>query len=345
MAQSKPWRMTLDTNPDYCNLNCIMCEDHSVYAESRSERKAKNTLRTNMDKALLEKAIRQGAALGVTEIIPSTMGEPLLYPHFETFLELCEELNLALNLTTNGTFPGGEKGRSVEFWAEKITPLGTDVKISWNGATKKTHEMIMVKSIFEDHIDNARRFIAVRDRIAQETDHYCNVTMQLTFIETNIEEIPAMVELAIELGFDRVKGHHLWAHFNEIKKESLRKDIESIKRWNAVVDRCMTIADQHNQSSVKKVKLENFFPLDTEFRDDIAPQGICPFLGKELWVDPNGRFNVCCAPDQQRKTLGEFGNLQDSDLGDLWASNEYEFLKENYMKNSLCKGCNMRKPA
>jgi len=26
-----PWRITFDTNPDQCNLRCIMCEEHSNY--------------------------------------------------------------------------------------------------------------------------------------------------------------------------------------------------------------------------------------------------------------------------------------------------------------------------
>ena len=39
------------------------------------------------------------------EVIPSTMGEPLLYSHFDELLELCESLEISLNLTTNGTFP------------------------------------------------------------------------------------------------------------------------------------------------------------------------------------------------------------------------------------------------
>jgi hypothetical protein len=38
--QSAPWRITFDTNPDDCNLSCIMCEEHSIYSKSQEERKA-----------------------------------------------------------------------------------------------------------------------------------------------------------------------------------------------------------------------------------------------------------------------------------------------------------------
>ena len=34
-----PWRITFDTNPDDCNLHCIMCEDHSPYSTTQSDRR------------------------------------------------------------------------------------------------------------------------------------------------------------------------------------------------------------------------------------------------------------------------------------------------------------------
>lgn len=342
--KTNPWRITIDTNPDSCNLNCIMCEDHSVYAESQSERKRKGTQRSNMTKELLERAVRESAQMGVTELIPSTMGEPLLYRHFDFILDLCEELNLKMNLTTNGTFPSPDKDMNVEYWAKRITPLGSDVKISWNGATAKTQEQIMPRSSLTQHIENAKRFIIIRDQVAKETDNYCKVTMQLTFLETNVIEIPAMVDMAIELGFDRVKGHHLWDHFEEIKSLSLRKDSDSIKLWNTTVKVCHKIVNRHNATSEHKIKLENFFELDPTKINNISPEGECPFLGKEMWVDPNGRFNVCCAPDQERKLLGDFGNLNKKSVSDIWHSEEYLHLCKNYMENSLCQGCNMRRP-
>jgi hypothetical protein len=49
------------------------------------------------------------------------------------------------------------------------------------------------------------------------------VTFQLTFLESNISELADIVRLAIELGVDRVKGHHLWAHFSQIRELSMRR--------------------------------------------------------------------------------------------------------------------------
>ena len=335
------WRITLDTNPDFCNLNCTMCEDHSPYSESKASRKKRGALRPNMDKALLEKVIREAHEMGIREIIPSTMGEPLIYPDFEVFLDLCHELGLKLNLTTNGTFPSSEKHQSVEFWARRIIPIGSDVKISWNGATPETHDVIMLKASLEQHIQNAKRFIAVRDELAR--GNYCSVTMQLTFMRSNLEEIPDMVRLAIDLGFDRIKGHQLWSHFPELKQQSLRNDIVYAERWNQIVDICHAIANG-NGINPASIKLDNFNKLEVTNSKDITLEGECPFLGKEIWVDPNGRFNVCCAPDQERKNLGYFGNLRENSLKEIISSDSYIDLKNNYHTKKLCQDCNMRRP-
>lgn len=332
------WRVTLDTNPDHCNLNCIMCEDHSPYSDDKLTRKKQGRLRSPMDRSLLEKVIREAKKLGVTEIIPSTMGEPLLYEHFEDFLSLCKELGLKLNLTTNGTFPR----KSTEEWARKIVPITSDVKISWNGATEATQKKIMLKSILSEHISNAKAFIAVRDELKDL--NYCSMTMQLTFIADNLEEIIDMVNLAIELGFDRVKGHQLWAHFDELKRQNIRGNSQLANRWNEIVKEAHSIVEKHNRSAERQIRLENFNELELDNLQDIAPGGECPFLGKEIWVDPSGRLNVCCAPDQQRKTLGDFGNINERTLNDILNSLAYTELMENYQEKELCKSCNMRRP-
>jgi MoaA/NifB/PqqE/SkfB family radical SAM enzyme len=341
VSETDFWRITLDTNPDNCNLNCIMCEDHSPYSDSRKLRKQQGRLRPYMDRVMLEQVIRDAAAMGIKEVIPSTMGEPLLYPHFDVFLDLCHELDLSLNLTTNGTFPSPDKHHNVEYWANRIVPIGSDVKISWNGASEATQSKIMLGAQLSQHIENAKRFIAVRDRLAET--HYCSMTMQLTFLRSNLDEIPQMLDLAIELGFDRIKGHQLWAHFAEIADENLRNDIVFAQRWNQVVKYCRERVESHNKTALRLFKLDNFSELHIDNLDDIAPNGHCPFLGKEIWIDPSGRFNVCCAPDQERKSLGMFGSVAESSLLELAQSERYIELMETYQDHPLCKQCTMRR--
>ncbi len=107
-----------------------------------------------------------------------------------------------------------------------------------------------------------------------------------------------------------MKGHHLWAHFEEIKPLSMRRSPDSILRWNEAIQAAYKATEQHRLPNGNKVLLENIFPLEQGAGVDIAPGAVCPFLGKEAWVSALGRFDPCCAPDALRRTLGEFGNVQ-----------------------------------
>lgn len=334
-----PWRITFDTNPDDCNLHCIMCEEFSEYSDRQQIRRAQGRPPRRMDVNMIRRVVREAKPHGLREIIPSTMGEPLLYSEFEEILAICREFDVKLNLTTNGTFPR----KPVKEWARLIVPVGSDVKISWNGAQAETAEAIMKGTRFEKMLRNVREFIEVRDEVAAAGGNRCRISFQLTFLETNVDEMPGVVRLAAELGVDRVKGHHLWAHFREIEALSMRRNPEAIARWNEAVRRAQEAAERHRLPSGRKVLLENIFPLDST-SDEIAPNAVCPFLGQEAWVAADGRFNPCCAPDVLRRSLGNFGYLTERSLRGIWIGPEYRRLKATYLQHSLCRGCNMRRP-
>jgi glycosyltransferase, family 1 len=192
----KLWRITLDTNPEDCNLSCTMCEEHSPFSKFIKEKL--NGKRRRMPKEWLESIFQQAKALGVKEIIPSTMGEPLLYKHFAYIVELCYKYNIKMNLTTNGTFPKTTK-KSVTEWAKLLVPITTDIKISWNGATAQTAQKIMLKINFEEALANVKDFIHIRNEYFTETGYKCRVTFQLTFMQNNMHELADIIALAAKL--------------------------------------------------------------------------------------------------------------------------------------------------
>ncbi|MEL6132840.1 MAG: radical SAM protein [Bacteroidota bacterium] len=334
------WRITLDTNPEDCNATCIMCEEHSPYSdfiEKLYEKTGKR--RRRMPVEWLDQIFSQAKQLGIREIIPSTMGEPLIYKYFEKILTLCKEHDLKLNLTTNGTFPR----KTVEEWAELIVPVTSDVKFSWNGATAETYEKVMQGISFEKVMDHLERFIRVRDRHVQEGGNFCRVTLQLTFMEMNMHELPAMVQMAAAMGVNRVKGHHLWAHFEEIKEQNYRRDADSVARWNEIVAQTWEAQEKYRLPGGEKVLLENVYPLVFQENQQTVPEDhVCPFLDQELWISPTGKISPCCAPDALRQELGDFGNIQNRSLKEVIESTSYRQLVQNYRRIPLCQSCNMR---
>lgn len=335
------WRITLDTNPEDCNLNCIMCEEHSPYSDFIPTLfKETGVKRRRMEFRIVGDIFLQAEKLGIKEIIPSTMGEPLLYKEFDKIFDLAQKHKIKINLTTNGTFPK----KTVLEWAKLIVPNTTDVKISWNGATKETAEKVMLGIDFENAISNVKEFIRYRDEYFANIGYFCRVTFQLTFMQNNMHELADIIKLAAELGVDRVKGHQLWAHFDEIKQLSMKITTASIDNWNSFVKEAYEAQEKFRKPNGEKVILENIIPLTNNGNKTMEDEYECPFLNKELWISATGKISPCCAPDNLRKSLGDFGSINDTSIEQVLQSPIYLELVENYKPKPLCKSCNMRKP-
>ena len=269
------------------------------------------------------------------------MGEPLLYPKIDELINLIAVHNLKINLTTNGTFPRF----GVKKWSEKLLPHISDMKISINGATKYTHELIMNNSNFEKLSSNIETVIDVRDRIIAEGINKPTITLQITFMKTNVDELSDIIKMAIDLNINRVKGHHLWMTWPELVDELLTNETLSQRKWNKTVKKLMNIIDKYRLINGKKIQLDNFYPINNDnCKTKLPYDWICPFLGREAWIAWDGTFNVCCAPEKERRKLGNFGNVKESNFIDLWRSDKYKFLVKNWGDYSICKNCNMRKP-
>ena len=339
IAAKNLWRITIDTNPNDCNLNCIMCEEHSNYNDSKSKSSSDKGHRLMKFKTV-EKIFRQAKQLGVKEIIPSTMGEPLLYNEIEDIFLLAKENKIKINLTTNGTFPRME----VEEWAKHIIPNTTDVKISWNGSFNETAESIMQGLNFQHAKENLKKLIEYRDDYFTKTGYYCRISLQMTFMQSNVSELSEIIKLAASLGVDRVKGHHLWTHFEELNSLSMKSSKESIERWNMCVKQANEAQDLYRKPNGDKVLLDNIFPLQFDENNNLPEEFECPFLTKELWISATGNISPCCAPDDLRKTLGDFGNIETTNILDVLSSPKYMELVNSYKSNELCRNCNMRRP-
>jgi MoaA/NifB/PqqE/SkfB family radical SAM enzyme len=339
--KNKFWRITLDTNPEDCNLNCIMCEEHSPYSNFKQQLYEKTGIRhRRMQAEWIESIFKEAKELGVKEIIPSTMGEPLIYSSIEKFFLVARKFNIKINLTTNGTFPG----KPVDDWAKLIIPVTSDTKISINGATKNTAEKIMTGLNFNKQINNIKAFVEYRNKYYKETGYYSRITMQLTFMQNNMHELPDIIKLAAELDIDRIKGHHLWTHFNEIKELSFKNSKQSMLQWNKIVDLARKTVENHRKPNGERIILEQIDYLKPQESTQVPYEYECPFLEKELWISATGKISPCCAPDEQRNSLGEFGYYPKTSIKEVFESKTYRNLVKNYKEHPLCKVCVMRKP-
>lgn len=262
-----PWRITLVTNPDVCNLACPLC-----FLRQRGRPFGLGEMPWETAEAVL----RKYAPRGLREVIPSTMGEPLLYTHFDELIDLCSELGLAVNLTTNGTFPG----RPAEDWARRLFPVCRDIKVSLMGIRPGTLERLMPGVRPDAHLENIRRLARVRKVLLEAGSRAGMLTLQVTVTRLSEPELPELLDVAFEAGVTRVRLNR--AVFLDCSSPALRRELELPPEVCFAGDSPLPV----DGTFVKKPRLGND-----------GHSGTCPFLGKELWILPDGSVQRCPNPE------------------------------------------------
>jgi glycosyltransferase involved in cell wall biosynthesis/MoaA/NifB/PqqE/SkfB family radical SAM enzyme len=329
-----PRRVTFITNPGLCNLHCPMCDTHSCYSSADPRNLPL------MDFDVVKRVVIELAPRGLEEILPSTMGEPLLYPHFRQLLEVAARSGVKVNLTTNGTFPAG----GVNEWAAALLPVVSDIKFSVNAVEPSVAEEIMPGATAKQQLNNVRRYLELKHAYEAETGRFSTATIQATFMESNLDELPRLLRWAITNDLDRFKGHHLWVTWPQLETESLRRSPEAVARWNKMIEVLRSIAKNEPTPTGRLIRLDNIEPIlaDAEGKDISTSR--CPFPGCEAWIEADGSFQLCCCPSSERKAFGNFGNVLETPFMELWTSPRYQDFVSNWGTHPNCLKCNMKRP-
>ena len=286
-------RVTLLTNPDVCNLHCPLC-----FLNQRAFAFGLGEMPFEVARAAIEKYAAERDASGkrlLREVIPSTMGEPLLYSHFDELLELCRALEIPLNLTTNGTF-SGKWGSDAAM--ELLLRSCSDIKVSY-----------LASEQFDGWKANVEKLVRVRDRLRENAEsagdasvkcaetaesRVATISLQVTLHKKNLQEVPEIVSWVSAIGIDRVKWN---------KVVLLSSASQALREMYALDDALLESLRNHLRSgefSASNVKHEgSLFFNDSA---DICAVGgkceSCPFAD-EVWVWPDGHEDHCPNPEKR----------------------------------------------
>ena len=218
---------------------------------------------------------------GIKEVIPSTMGEPLLYSKFAELLELCGSRGIPLNLTTNGTFPG--KWGSLE-GMEALLLACSDIKVS-----TLSYEMGGLPEA--EWKKGVGQLLESRCRLEQSGKRTTSVSLQVTLHRENVEAAVPLLRWAEKIGVDRIKWNPVV--FLDCASRELR---ERFALPEGAVERLCTELYSEKVCCEGSLFFRNrqgscvVTGIDC---DGNAPE--CPFAD-EVWVWPDGHEDHCPNP-------------------------------------------------
>ena len=134
-----------------CNLRCIMCFQIDETFSGNSD------FMGMMKLDLFKKIIDQAFEGGTKAITLASRGEPTLHPELGEMLEYCTGKFFELKINTNAT-------RLNEKLIHQILQSGvTDMVFSIDSFEKEEYESIRVLGIFEDVLNNVKKFKVIKD--------------------------------------------------------------------------------------------------------------------------------------------------------------------------------------
>jgi radical SAM protein with 4Fe4S-binding SPASM domain len=166
-AESVFWNIT-----GKCNLACRHCAVDSGMRQSRG-----------LSFAKCRQIIDDMASFGIQDIAMSG-GEPLARPDWHRLAVYARSCGLKVSLSTNGTLINSKIAR-------QIAEVQADVQVSLDGATPEIHDGFRcVRGAWEQAVQGIRHLIKAG----------VPVTIGTTVTTMNIDQIPTICDLAVNLG-------------------------------------------------------------------------------------------------------------------------------------------------
>jgi radical SAM protein with 4Fe4S-binding SPASM domain len=318
-----------------CNLRCRMCLVRYAPAVSRREGALSFEQYLSVVDALpgLERLTLQG------------LGEPLLSPHLEAMVEHAARRGVAVGFNTNGVLLDRERAAALV-----AAGLGW-LHVSLDGATAATYEAIRHGPAlaprpgqFDRVVANLRALVAARGAAGAGAPR---IVLVCVAMRRNVDELPALAELAASIGVDELWVQNLSHTFSDTDlagayaamrafaaEEALFGDGAAAAPPAFAVAR--EVADRHGLC----LRLPDTEAAPAAPTPAGAPGCSWPF--DSAYVTHRGDVQPCCmvmGSDRAR-----LGSLREQSFAEIWRGPAYAAFRRALASPDppeVCRGCSL----
>jgi radical SAM protein with 4Fe4S-binding SPASM domain len=327
IAERAPVCLYLETT-NRCNLLCTTCP--RTYEELEPP--------ADMSWELFTSIVDQVPDL--TRAVLHGVGEPMLVKNLPRMVRYLKDRGVYVLFNTNGTVLNERNGRA-------LIKAGLDeLRVSLDASNAKSFREIRGKNYFDRILRNVRAF---RDLQFREGHEKPVVSAWLTGLKETIEELPAFVRVAAEIGVREVYLQRL-VFFDEQAIGMARPDqalYEKMTREESVyLKEAEALADELGISfSASGAASEPGLSLKPS--GDNAHWSLCRRPWTLMYITANGRALPCCiAPFSQRGyehyTLGD---ATQQTLREIWNGPAYQSFRAALLSaepQKTCASCGLR---
>ncbi|CAM3315913.1 SPASM domain-containing protein [Kibdelosporangium persicum] len=316
-----------------CNLRCRMCLVRYAPPVGRSEGALSYPAFRDLVDTLPE----------LTKLTLQGLGEPLLAPHLLDMIRYATERRVQVGFNSNGVLLNRQ-------WARDLVAAGTSwVHISLDGATASTYEDVRHSTTFKPRpgqfdqvVANLRTLVAERAAAGATKP-----VIKLVFVamRRNVAELPALVDLAADVGVDELWVQNLSHTFSDTDPAGHYSAIRAYTAEESLV----AAEDQETSrrafaaAAAKAARrgLDLRLPELTEqqVRDDAVG---CTWPWESAYVTHRGEVQPCCmVMGSDRATLGR---LDEQPFTEIWKGERYQRFRAGLRSQDppeVCRGCSL----
>ena len=268
------------------------------------------------------------------------VGEPMLVANLPRMVRFLKDRGTYVLFNSNGTVLGERNGRA-------LIDAGLDeLRVSLDAANRESFKAIRGRDYFGRIIRNVRAFRELQER---EGHTRPQVSLWLTGLKENVEQLPAFVKVAAEIGVREVYLQRL-VFFGESAIGKARPDqalFERLTQQEAVYlkqaeDQAHAVGITFSASGAASEP-----GLSLKGSSEGSPWSLCRRPWSLMYFTANGRALPCCiAPFSQHGydnyTLGHAGRQS---LHDIWNGTAYRNFRAALLSDKppdSCANCGLR---
>lgn len=268
------------------------------------------------------------------------VGEPMLVKNLPRMVRYLKEREVYVLFNTNGTVLNATNGRA-------LIEAGLDeLRVSLDASNRRSYLAVRGKDYFERILRNVRGFREMQEREGYTTPR---VSAWLTGLRETVQELPAFVQVAAEIGVREVylqrlvffeKGAVGHARPDQALFEQLSREEQG---W---IDQATTLAASLGMTfSASGAAAEPGMSLHREAND--SPWSLCRRPWTLMYFTANGRALPCCiAPFSQRGYENyTLGDATRETLSEIWNGERYQAFRQALHSScppEACASCGLR---
>lgn len=250
------------------------------------------------------------------------IGEPLVHPEFFRFVKACVDAGVTVFTTSNLQLVTPPV-------AERLVSSGiSELSFSCDGAQAQTYESIRRGGTWDQFKKALTLINEAKARLKSDLPH---LTLNFGALRRNIEELPAVVELAAQSGVGLIIAYHVVHYTSELADESLF-------HYQGLSDQYFLQAQQVANRLGVRFFMPGLFMAPIDYHPK-AGEPFCIYPFNHLYIYADGRVGPCCMDFPDRMILGD---LNRDSLEAVWNGGPIQALRRAmlaHQPNETCQFC------